>query len=83
MNENILKVNKGNYSYTITFVKNNVSEMLHVVKCVKTRRKHTSGKTKRELVFDKLLSMELALVLDEGVLRERIQKFLNGRNNEE
>ncbi|AMW61079.1 hypothetical protein OK49_003782 [Salmonella enterica subsp. enterica] len=83
MNENILKVNKGNYSYTITFVKNNISEMLHVVKYVKTRGKHTSGKTKRELVFDKLLSPEQALILDEGVLRERIQKFLNGGNNEE
>ncbi|ECJ2274515.1 hypothetical protein FNI55_21165 [Salmonella enterica subsp. diarizonae] len=83
MNENILKVNKGNYSYTITFVKSNVSEMLHVVKYVKTRGKHTSGKTKRELIFDKILSMEQALVLDEGFLRERIQKFLNGRDNEE
>ncbi|EDB2963812.1 hypothetical protein F9Q28_21990 [Salmonella enterica subsp. enterica serovar Enteritidis] len=83
MNENILKVNKGNYSYTITFVKNNISEMLHVVKYVKTRGKYTSGKTKRELVFDNLLSPEQALILDEGVLRERIQKFLNGGNNEE
>lgn len=49
MNENILKVNKVNYSYAVTFVKNNVSEMLQVVKYVKTRGKHTSGKTKRDL----------------------------------
>ncbi|EGO7252735.1 hypothetical protein MYX88_004390 [Salmonella enterica] len=68
MNESILTVNKGNYLYTITFVKNNVSKILYVVKCVKRRGKYTSGKTKRELFFNKLLSMELALVLDERIL---------------
>ncbi|EDV5023432.1 hypothetical protein ID80_004024 [Salmonella enterica subsp. enterica serovar Ball] len=47
MNENILKVNKGNYSYIIIFAKNNISEILHVVKCVKTRGKHTTVKTNR------------------------------------
>ena len=78
MTDNIIKVNKGNYSYTII---NN--ELLQVVKYVKTRSKHTTGKTKREVVFDENLTREQAFALDGEVLKARLLDFLKGVNNEE
>ncbi|EAN4457977.1 hypothetical protein EG889_24420 [Salmonella enterica] len=80
MTDNIIKVNKGNYSYTITVINN---ELLQVVKYVKTRSKHTTGKTKREVVFDENLTREQALALDGEVLKARLLDFLKGVNNEE
>ncbi|HGJ3235439.1 TPA: hypothetical protein ACJW4O_004667 [Salmonella enterica subsp. enterica serovar Grumpensis] len=49
----------------------------------KNKRKTYLRKNKARLIFDNLLSMEQALVLDEEVLRWRIQRILNGGNNEE
>ncbi|ECD1430955.1 hypothetical protein EWB75_20310 [Salmonella enterica subsp. enterica serovar Bareilly] len=80
MTDNIIKVNKGNYSYTITVINN---ELLHVVKYVKTRSKHTTGKTKREVVFDENLTREQAFALDGEVMKARLLDFLKGVNNEE
>lgn len=80
MTDNIIKVNKGNYSYTITVINN---ELLQVVKYVKTRGKHTTGKTKREVVFDENLTREQALALDGEVLKARLLDFLKGVNDEE
>ncbi|ELK9815474.1 hypothetical protein Q6X32_004547 [Salmonella enterica] len=80
MTDNIIKVNKGNYSYTITVINN---ELLQVVKYVKTRSKHTIGKTKREVVFDENLTREQAFALDGEVLKARLLDFLKGVNNEE
>ncbi|EAV8582500.1 hypothetical protein FV655_23140 [Salmonella enterica] len=80
MTDNIIKVNKGNYSYTITVI--NI-ELLQVVKYVKTRSKHTTGKTKREVVFDENLTREQAFALDGEVLKARLLDFLKGVNNEE
>ncbi|ECW2964636.1 hypothetical protein F3X75_22380 [Salmonella enterica subsp. enterica] len=80
MTGNIVKVNKGNYSYTITVINN---ELLQVVKYVKTRSKHTTGKTKREIVFDENLTREQAFALDGEVLKARLLDFLKGVNNEE
>ncbi|AVE61452.1 hypothetical protein AM352_24305 (plasmid) [Citrobacter koseri] len=80
MTDNIVKVNKGNYSYTITVINN---ELLKVVKYVKTRSKHTTGKTKREVVFDENLTREQAFALDGEVLKARLLDFLKGVNNEE
>ncbi|EAA7203180.1 hypothetical protein GUO57_004558 [Salmonella enterica] len=80
MTDNIIKVNKGNYSYTITVINN---ELLQVVKYVKTRSKHTTGKTKREVVFDENLTREQAFALDGEVLKARLLDFLKGVNNEE
>lgn len=80
MTDNIAKVNKGNYSYTITVINN---ELLQVVKYVKTRSKHTTGKTKREVVFDENLTLEQAFALDGEVLKARLLDFLKGVTNEE
>lgn len=80
MTDNIVKVNKGNYSYTITVINN---ELLKVVKYVKTRSKHTTVKTKREVVFDENLTREQAFALDGEVLKARLLDFLKGVNNEE
>ncbi|EGP2767422.1 hypothetical protein IYQ17_004549 [Salmonella enterica] len=80
MTDNIIKVNKGNYSYTITVINN---KLLQVVKYVKTRSKHTTGKTKREVVFDENLTREQAFALDGEVLKARLLDFLKGVNNEE
>ncbi|ECB6855812.1 hypothetical protein E0Y31_23630 [Salmonella enterica subsp. enterica serovar Hvittingfoss] len=80
MTDNIVKVNKGNYSYTITVINN---ELLQVVKYVKTRSKKTTGKTKREIVFDENLTREQAFALDGEVLKARLLDFLKGVNNEE
>lgn len=80
MTDNIVKVNKGNYSYTITVINN---ELLKVVKYVKTRSKNTTGKTKREVVFDENLTREQAFALDGEVLKARLLDFLKGVNNEE
>lgn len=80
MTDNIIKVNKGNYSYTITVINN---ELLQVVKYVKTRSKYTTGKTKREVVFDEKLTKEQAFALDGEVLKARLLDFLKGVNNEE
>ncbi|EJU4596848.1 hypothetical protein OCQ68_004624 [Salmonella enterica] len=80
MTDNIIKVNKGNYSYTITVINN---ELLQVVKYVKTRSKHTTGKTKREVVFDENLTREQVFALDGEVLKARLLDFLKGVNNEE
>ncbi|ECA9147104.1 hypothetical protein LJM46_004763 [Escherichia coli] len=80
MTDKIIKVNKGNYSYTITVINN---ELLQVVKYVKTRSKHTTGKTKREVVFDENLTREQAFALDGEVLKARLLDFLKGVNDEE
>ncbi|AXF79035.1 hypothetical protein AV903_26605 (plasmid) [Erwinia tracheiphila] len=80
MTDNIVKVNKGNYSYTITVINN---ELLQVVKYVKTRNKHTTGKTKREVVFDENLTRDQAFALDGEVLKARLLDILKGVNNEE
>ncbi|EOS93533.1 hypothetical protein LU631_25440 [Erwinia tracheiphila] len=80
MTDNVVKVNKGNYSYTITVINN---ELLQVVKYVKTRNKYTTGKTKREVVFDENLTRDQAFALDGEVLKARLLDFLKGINNEE
>lgn len=80
MTDKIIKVNKGNYSYTIKVINN---ELLQVVKYVKTRSKHTTGKTKREVVFDENLTREQAFALDGEVLKARLLDFLKGVNDEE
>lgn len=79
MTDNVVKINKGNYSYTITIINN---ELLQVIKYVKTRSKDTKGKTRREVVFDESLTREQAFALDGEVLKARLLEFFKGVNNE-